>query len=100
MRNNGPKRGSIKTYRLYFEPKKIDESIALLKSRFKFASIFHGYGIYENETEALTVFEVQTAIENEQIVLAFAEELRALNSQLAVRVIAQFIQVSNVKSPV
>lgn len=92
-----PSHGELQKYRIYFEPVNLPGSLALLQSRFTAATIFHGEGLWVSEFEKTVVFEIITTLE-EMFIDAFAEELRALNSQQSVIFTVEPVRLREVKS--
>ncbi len=94
-----PSHGELTKYRIYFEPVESKKSLELLKSRFAAGSIFFGTGLWAGEFEKLVVFEVHTTVES-GVIMAFAEEIRALNGQASVRITTEPLTVIDINSPV
>ena len=92
-----PSHGELQKYRIYFEPVNLKASLVLLQSRFTAATVFHGEGLWVSEYEKTTVFEIITTLE-EMFIDAFAEELRALNSQQPVIFTVEPVRLREVKS--
>ena len=90
-----PSHGKLQKFRIYFEPVEVKKSLKLLQGRFKSASIFQGEGLWADQFEKLTVFEIHTTVEN-GFVEAFAEEIRALNGQTFVRVTVEPLEVVDI----
>ena len=92
-----PSHGKLTKYRIYFEPVEAKRSLELLQARFESASIFQGDGLWAGQFEKVTVYEIHTTVES-GYVEAFAEEIRALNSQALVRVTVEPLTVIDINS--
>ena len=92
-----PSHGELTKYRIYFKPVEPVKSLELLQASFAAASIFHGEGLWVSEFEKVTVFEIISTIK-EGAIEAFAEQLRALNSQQSVIFTVEPIRLREVKS--
>ncbi|KKL91297.1 hypothetical protein LCGC14_1896040 [marine sediment metagenome] len=92
-----PSHGELQKYRIYFEPVEAKRSLELLKSRFASATILGGIGLWDGQSELVTIFEIHTTVEA-GYVEAFAEEIRALNGQASVRITVEPITVIDINS--
>ena len=92
-----PSHGKLQKFRIYFEPVEAKKSLELLQGRFESATIFSGIGLWNGQTELVTVFEIHTTVES-GYVEALAEEIRALNGQASVRVTVEPLEVIDINS--
>ena len=92
-----PSHRELTKYRIYFEPVEAKRSLELLQSRFESASIFQGDGLWADQLEKVTVFEIYTTLESGHLE-AFAEEIRALNGQASVRITVEPLTMVDINS--